>query len=596
MHIKLVLPLLAAAIASGQTITTFAGNGTAGFSGDSGPAAQATINRVVGLAVDAAGNIYMAEELNNRVRKVDTNGVITTFAGTGTAGFSGDNGPALQAQLSGPLGVCVAPAGDIYVTDQGNKRVRKISTSGTTSGTITTVAGTGSAVSSGDGGPATAAGMVIPIRCAVDQNANLFIVDQGAHVVRKVNTSGTISTYAGTTQGFSGDGGPATAAAMNNPTWATLDAAGNLYVADQVNQRIRRIDASSTTITTVAGTGSAGYSGDSGPATSATLNNPGGLVVDSSGVLYIVDSTNNRVRKVSGTTISLVAGTGTPGFAGDGGPALQAQFSNPFALTMDKAGNLYVGDIANNRVRKISGAVAGPGPSITSAGVTNAASFQTGIAPGGIVTIFGSNLGAAAGQIATAPGAPWPPQVGGTSVTMDGTPAPVYRVLNLNGQEQLSVQAPWSLSGKNSVTVIVTTPAGPAAAVTVPVLGAQPGIFVLDAASSGATHADGSIAGAANPASKSEVVVLYVTGLGPVANEPASGASASLTTLSPTVINPVVTIGGFNAAVAFSGLTPGFIGLYQINVTVPAAVASGLVDVSVQANGVASNTAKIAVK
>src|SRR5450432_3346010 len=154
MHSRLVLPLLVAAMASGQTINTFAGNGTAGFSGDGGQAAQATINRVVGLAVDAAGNIYLADELNNRVRKVDTNGVITTFAGTGTAGFSGDAGPAAQAQLSGPLGLCVAPSGDIYVNDQGNKRVRKISPSGT----ITTVAGTGSTVNSGDGGVATSAG------------------------------------------------------------------------------------------------------------------------------------------------------------------------------------------------------------------------------------------------------------------------------------------------------------------------------------------------------------------------------------------------------------------------------------------------------
>ncbi|HXB73149.1 MAG TPA: hypothetical protein VNY05_33235 [Candidatus Acidoferrales bacterium] len=593
MHTRLVLPLLAAAMASGQTITTFAGNGTAGFSGDGQQAAQAMINRVVGLVADAAGNIYLAEELNNRVRKVDTNGVITTFAGTGTAGFSGDNGPALQAQLSGPLGLCVAPSGDIYVTDQGNKRVRKISPSGT----ITTVAGNGFGVSGGDGGPATSAGMVIPIRCAVDQNSNLFIVDQGAHVIRKVNADNLISTYAGTTQGFSGDGGLATQAAMNNPTAAAVDAAGNLYVSDQVNQRIRRIDASTLTITTVAGTGSAGYSGDGGSAISASLNFPGGVVVDSSGELFIVDSTNNRVRKVSGGIISLVAGTGTPGFAGDRGPALQAQFNNPFAITLDKAGNLYVGDIANNRVRIISGAVGGIGPSITSAGVTNAASFQTGIALGGIVTIFGSNLGAKAGQIVTAPGAPWPVQVGGTSVTMDGTPAPVYRVLNLNGQEQLSVQAPWSLSGKNAVAVSVTTATGTAPAVTVPVLGAQPGIFILDGASSGATHADGSIAGASNPASRNEVVVLYLTGMGPVVNEPANGASASLTPpLSPTLVTPQVTMGGFNAVVGFSGLTPGFIGLYQINVTVPAALAPGLVDLTVQANGLTSNTAKIAIR
>ena len=592
MYTRLALSLLAAAFASGQTITTFAGNGTAGFSGDGGQATQSQINRVVGLAVDASGNIYFADEVNNRVRKVDANGVITTFAGTGPAAFGGDGGPAAQAQLNGPLGLCVAPSGDIYINDQGNKRVRKISPSGT----ISTVAGNGSNVHGGDGGAATSAGMVIPIRCVVDKTGNLFIADQGAHRIRKVDANGLITTYAGSgAQGFSGDGGPAAQAAMNNPTAVSVDDSGNIYVTDQLNHRIRRIDAAGT-IQTVAGNGSPTYSGDGGAATSASLNSPGGIVLDSAGTLFIVDTLNERVRKVSGGAISTVAGTGTVGYSGDGGPALQAQFNLPFAITLDKAGNVYVGDISNNRVRKIAGAAAGIGPSITSAGVTNAASFQTGIAPGAIVTIFGSNLGAQADQIVTAPGAPWPAQLKGTSVTMNDTAAPVYRVLNLNGQEQLSVQAPWSLSGVNSVRVSVTTAAGTAAAVEVPVLGAQPGIFLLDGASSGATHANGSIAGASNPASRGETVVLYLTGLGPVMNQPATGAIASLTALSPTLINPQVTIGGFVATPAFSGLTPGYIGLYQINVTVPAAVALGLVDVTVQANGVTSNTARIAIQ
>src|ERR1700722_4342814 len=176
MQGRLLLPLLAAAIASGQTISTFAGNGTAGYSGDGGPAIQAEINRGVGLGGGGAGNIYLADQNNNRVRKVDTSGVITTFAGTGVAGYSGDGGLATMAQLNGPLGVCVAPSGGIYVNDEGNGRVREISPSGT----ITTVAGNGSGVSSGDGGPASAAGFVIPIRCAVDSSGNLFIVDQGA--------------------------------------------------------------------------------------------------------------------------------------------------------------------------------------------------------------------------------------------------------------------------------------------------------------------------------------------------------------------------------------------------------------------------------
>jgi uncharacterized protein (TIGR03437 family) len=229
-------------------------------------------------------------------------------------------------------------------------------------------------------------------------------------------------------------------------------------------------------------------------------------------------------------------------------------------------------------------------------GVTNAASFQTGIAPGGIVTIFGTNLGASAGQTLIAPGSPWPPQLGNTSVTMNGITAPVYYVLNQNGSEQLSVQAPWSLSGVNSASVVVTTSVGASSPQTVSVLGAQPGIFLLDSALSGATHVSGAIVSASSPAARGEVVVLYLTGGGPVMNQPATGAAASLTTLSPTVITPQVTIGGFAATPAFSGLAPGFIGTYQINVAVPQAVASGLLDLTVQANGVTSNTAKLAVQ
>lgn len=596
----LMVPLFTVAIAHGQTISNFAGTGTAGYSGDNGAAAQAQLNRVVGLAADTAGNIYLADQNNNVIRKVSPSGVITTFAGTSAAGFSGDGGPATQAMLSGPTGVCTAPSGDVYINDLSNRRVRRVSAA---TGNISTVAGIGVGVSTGDGGAAISAGLILPIRCAVDSSGNLFIVDQGAHVIRKVNTSGIITTIAGINNvaGFGGDGGPATQAQMNNPTADSFDATGNLYVTDQSNQRIRKID-SSGNITTVAGNGHNTFSGDGSSATLASLNYPGETVVDSAGSLFIVDTINVAIRKVTGGIISTAAGTpGTAGNSGDGGPPLQAQFGQPFAMTLDPAGNLYVADINYNRVRKISGVAAGNGPSITvtgaGVGVTNAASFQTGISPGGIVTIFGTNLGAAAGQTLIAPGSPWPSQLGATSVTMNGITAPMYYVLNQNGSEQLSVQVPWSLSGVNSATVVVTTSVGSSSPQTVPVLGAQPGIFVLDSASSGATHAaTGAIVTAANPAARGEYVVLYLTGLGPVSNTPASGSAASSTVLSPTSLTPVVTIGGFVASVPFSGLTPGFIGLYQINAQVPSAVASALLDVTVQANGVTSNTVKLAVQ
>jgi uncharacterized protein (TIGR03437 family) len=578
---------------SQSVVTTVAGNGTAAFSGDNGQATQASIGRVDSVATDSAGNLYFQDEMNHRVRKVGhTTGVITTIAGTGAAGFSGDNGPAISAQLNAPTGVCTDSSDNVYVNDLSNRRVRKI----TPQGAITTVAGNGTNADTGDGGLATAASFVLPIRCVVDRSGNLFIADQGAFRVRKVDAAtGKISTVAGIgTQGFSGDGGAATSAQLNNPTALAFDPPGNLLIVDQFNHRLRRVDASGN-IQTIAGNGTASYGGDNGPATSASFGFPGSVVYDAAGNLFIVDTTANRIRKVTNGTITTVAGTGSAGFGGDGGSPLQAMFNGAFGIAIDSAGNLYIGDTTNSRIRKISASAGGPGPTITSAGVTNAASFQTGIAPGAIVTIFGSNLGAPAGQILSATGTSWGPSVAGVSVTMDGISAPVYRVLNLNGQEQLSVQAPFSLFGRNSTSVIVTTSAGSSAPVSVPVMGAQPGIFVLGSANEGAVHADGSVVTAAKPAVAGETIVLYLTGMGPVNNQPNSGDPASFTTLSPTLVTPQITIGGLSAPAVFSGLTPGFIGLYQINTVIPAATASTTVDITVTANGVSSNTVKLPV-
>ncbi len=594
-----------ASAAWAQTITTFAGNGQAGYGGDGGPATTAMINQVVGLATDASGNVYMADEKNNRVRKVDKNGVITTLAGTGAAGFSGDGGPASQAQLNAPTGVCTDPAGNVYINDVSNYRVRKV----TPAGVITTVAGNGQGSrvigttfgTLGDGGPATSASFSIVIRCAADGAGNLYVADQGAHCVRKINSGGIISTYAGrcvaaaATNGFAGDGGPATSAVLNNPTALALDSQGGLYISDQFNHRVRRVD-SNLTIQTVAGNGSQGFSGDGSLATGASLPYPGSMAVDPSGNLFVVDNVNNRIRAVVGGIIRTIAGTGAAAYGGDNGPPLQASLNAPFALALDSSGSLYAGDTNNHRVRKIANSAAGLWPSISSAGVTNGASFQTGLTPGGIVTIFGANLGAAPGEILAASGGTWSASLRGVTVTIDGTAVPVYRVLSLNGQEQLSIQAPFSLSGKTSASVVVTTPAGSSQAVSVPVLEAQPGIFILDANSDGAVHANGTIVTPDNPAARGETVVLYLTGLGPVSNPPAPGQPASLTTLSHALAAPQVTIGGISAAPAFAGLTPSYIGLYQINVVIPAGVAAGTLDVTVQSSGVTGNTAKLPVR
>jgi hypothetical protein len=285
-------------------------------------------------------------------------------------------------------------------------------------------------VSSGDGGPATAAGFVIPIRCAVDSSGNLFIVDQGAFNIRKVDGSGIITTYAGTgAQGFSGDGGPATQAEMNNPTWVTVDASGNLYVTDQFNFRIRMIDAASGTITTVAGNGDNAFVGDGGLATSASLGYPGGTVVDPTGALFIVDGSNNRIREVRRCHHD-GGGNGTAGYTGDGGAPLQAELDSPFPITLDYAGNLYVGDgvypgdLTDNRVREISG-VAAPftnqTPVIGIGGVVSASAFGefTSVSPGSWIEIYGSNLAVGTQSWAGADfsGVNAPTSLGGTSVT-----------------------------------------------------------------------------------------------------------------------------------------------------------------------------------
>ena len=339
-----------AALAAAGDINTVAGTGTPGFSGDEGPATAAKLQQPYGVAVDGSGNLYIADASNHRVRKVNGSGTITTVAGIGSAGFSGDGGPATSAELSDPYGVAVDGSGNLYIADTLNHRVRKVDGSGT----ITTVAGTGTAGFSGDGGLATSAELDGPWGMAVDGSGNLYIADQGNSRVRKVDGAGTITTVAGTiTTGFSGDEGPATSAELFYPEGVAVDGSGNLYIAEHSNERVRKVNGSGT-ITTVAGTGTAGFSGDGGSATAARFNAPYAVAVDGSGDLYIADYFNQRVRKVNGSgTITTVAGIGSAGFSGDGGSATSAQLNGPIGLAVDGASNLYIADLANQRVRKV---------------------------------------------------------------------------------------------------------------------------------------------------------------------------------------------------------------------------------------------------
>jgi sugar lactone lactonase YvrE len=328
-------------------ISTVAGNGNPGYSGDGGPAASAMLNYPTGVAVDAAGNLFIADEANNRVRKVNPGGVISTVAGNGTQGYSGDGGPATSAELYYPYGVAVDTAGNLFIADEGNNRIRMV----TPGGVISTVAGNGIfgfSGHNGDGGPATSAMLAAPEDVAVDTAGNLFIADTWSNSVRKVTPGGVISTVAGNgTGGYSGDGGPATSAILAAPEDVAVDTAGNLFIADDGNQRIRMVTPGGV-ISTVAGNGTGGYSGDGGPATSAELYYPSGVAVDTAGNLFIADFDNQRVRMVTGvasvTTFfpqvavgggsdTLFTITNTGSTAASGNLILTDQQGNPFTVS-----------------------------------------------------------------------------------------------------------------------------------------------------------------------------------------------------------------------------------------------------------------------
>jgi PKD repeat protein len=343
----------AGAVTGSDQITTIAGTGTAGFVGDGGQATSAQLNAPIGVAVDQSGNAYVADVMNRRIRRVTPAGTITTIAGTGTAGFSGDGGQATSAQLNGPFGVAVDQNGNVYIADTVNNRVRRV----TSAGQITTVAGTGTAGSTGDGGQATSAQLNVPEGVALDANGNLYVAEFAGHRVRRVTTAGVISTFAGTgTAGSGGDGGQATSAQLRNPIGVTVDAAGNVYIADSGNHKIRRVTAQGV-ISTFAGTGTAGFTGDGGQATSAQLSGPFGVTVDAGGNVYIGDTGNNRIRRVtSAGTITTIAGTGVAANTSDGNPASSAQINTPTGVAVGRDGSLYVASTNGNRIRKITNA------------------------------------------------------------------------------------------------------------------------------------------------------------------------------------------------------------------------------------------------
>jgi uncharacterized protein (TIGR03437 family) len=565
------------------TISTYAGNGTAGFTGDSGAPGSAELSGPLGLTFDSSGNMYIADSINLRVRKI-SGGTITTVAGNGTSGFvsatTATKTAATSAEMFSPSSVAVDSIGDIFIADTGNHVVWEVVTGSTAtaaavpSGTIIQIAGDNTGGYAGDGGLAGLAELDFPTSVAVDSSGNLYIADSQNNVIRQVNTSGIINTIVG---GF------ATTQQLNDPETVVVDSVGNLYISEQAGQRISKF--SNGNLTVLVGNGMIGSSGDNGLGVNASVDSPSGIALDANGYLYICDTINSKIRKLSPDgIITTIAGLGTPGYFGDGGFATNALLNFPRGIVVDSKGNVFVADTGNQVIRQLTPVT----PSIASGGVVNAASFSAQISPGALASVFGSNF-TGDGLQAAAQSFPLSSNLGGVSVMVNGVAAPVLYA----SSSQINFQVPWETK-TGSATIAVSVNGVTSSTINATVQTAAPGIFLIGSHAA-VENSDSSLNSSSNPAKVGSTIQAFLTGAGAVSNQPADGTAAGSGPLSQDTSTPTATLGGQAADISFAGLAPGFVGLWQLNIVVPSGLSKGDVPLTVTVGGQTSSAANVSV-
>ena len=556
-------------VTSDGIITTVAGNGSLSYSGDGGLAANAQLSSPQGLAVDRFGNLFIADFGNNRVRKISSSGNITTVAGTSVAGFSGDGGPATSAELNGPAAVAVDRAGSLFIADSGNNRVRKVSSSGI----ITTVAGKGSSpdpffnpIPVGDGGLATSAELSSPLGVAVDASGNLYIADSRDNAVRKVSTSGVISTFV--SGGFSGHGAPML------PMSIAVDSSGNLFMTTELVGPMVEVSPGGVTSDTIYGKAAYGLL----------------VAVDGAGDVFFGGGGCSTIGKVTPNgSLTRIAGTCTTGdswYSGDGGPGFGAVFGgdqvrgqmSPLGVAVDVAGNVYVADTGNNVIRMLQPT---SHPMLIGAVLDAASETAIPVSPGKIVTIYGAGLGPDQLVLFQVSNGSIGPQLAGTGVSFNGTPGPVIYA----SATQVAAIVPYEISG-STAQITITRQGQSTPPFTVPVAASAPTLFTLNESGAGqaaainagqaaAINADGTANTAANPVKIGGYISLYATGEGQTSPAGIDGKIASIPLPHP-VLPVSVTIDGQPARVTYRGAAPGEVaGVMQVNVQIPSGVKPG---------------------